>query len=37
MNIIDVLVNVGIVLTGLYCVVLAYFQVKDWIRKRRRL
>ena len=37
MNIIDVLVNVGIVLTGVYCTVMAYVQIKDWIRKRRRL
>jgi hypothetical protein len=35
--IVDVLVNIGIVLTGVYCVVMAYVQIKDWIRKRRRM
>lgn len=35
--ILDALVNIGIVLTGVYCVVMAYVQIKDWIRKRRRM
>ena len=36
MNIIDVLIDVGIVLTTVYCVVLAVYQVKDQIHKNRR-
>ena len=35
--ILDALVNIGIVLTGVYCVALVYFQIKDWLRKRRRM
>lgn len=33
---IDILVTVGIVLTTVYCVVLAVYQVKDQIHKNRR-
>lgn len=36
MNIIDVLVDVGIVLTAGYCVVVVVIQVRDQIRKNRR-
>jgi hypothetical protein len=36
MNIIDLLVDVGIVLTAGYCVVLGFIQVRDQIRKNRR-
>lgn len=33
---IDFLANTAIVLCTIYCVVMSYIQIKDWIRKNRR-
>ena len=36
MDIIDLLVNVGIILTTVYGVGMGYIQIKDWISKNWR-
>ena len=36
MDIIDLLVNVGIILTTGYCLVMGYVSIRDWRNKNRR-